>query len=96
MERWLHFFKNKYVLALLAFGVWLLFFDRHDVTAQYQYYTQLKSLEKERDFFTSEIERMEMEIQGLQTDPKEIQKIAREKYQMKKDNEDIFIIIQTP
>jgi cell division protein FtsB len=94
MERWIYIIKNKYVIAILAFTVWMLFFDRNDVTTQYQYYSQKKALEREKAYFTSEISRMEKEIQALQSDPNEIQRIAREKYQMKKDNEDVYVILE--
>lgn len=86
--------RNKYIIASAAFVVWMLFFDRHDVATQYDYYSQLKGLKAEKAFYTSEIERVTKTIHDLHTDPQALQRVAREKYKMKKENEDIFVIIE--
>ncbi|MBK1441099.1 septum formation initiator family protein [Parapedobacter sp. ISTM3] len=94
MERLLSIIRNKYLLAAAAFMVWMLFFDRHDVTTQYDYYSQLKGLKAEKAFYTAEIERVAKTIHDLNTDPQALQRIAREKYKMKKENEDVFVIVE--
>lgn len=94
MERFLGAIRNKYFIAVVAFTVWMLFFDRNDVATQYGYYSQLKGLKAEKAFYTSEIERMTDAIEGLENDPKEQERVARERYQMKKDNEDVFVIVE--
>ena len=94
MERLLGAIRNKYLLAVVAFVVWMLFFDRHDVTTQYGYYSQLKELKAEKAFYTTEIERITKAIDDLNTSPQEQERVARERYQMKKDNEDIFVIVE--
>ena len=94
MERVLGAIRNKYFIAVVAFTVWMLFFDRNDVTTQYGYYSELKGLKAEKAFYTSEIERMTNAIRGLKNDPKEQERVARERYQMKKDNEDVFVIVE--
>ena len=94
MERLLTIIKNKYVIAGVAFAVWMLFFDRHDITAQYSYYTQLKGLKAEQAFYTAEIERIHKTIHDLNVNPQELQRMAREKYKMKRENEDVFVIIE--
>ncbi len=94
MERFLSAIRNKYLIASVAFAVWMLFFDRHDVATQYSYYSQLKDLKAEKTFYTTEIERISTAIHDLNTDPQEQQRVARERYQMKKDNEDIFVIVE--
>ncbi len=94
MDRLLALIKNKYFIAGAAFSVWMLFFDRHDVTTQYSYYSQLKGLKTEQAFYTAEIERVHKTIHDLNNNPQELQRVAREKYKMKKENEDVFIIIE--
>lgn len=94
MERILSVVKNKYIIASVVFVVWMLFFDRHDVTTQYSYYSELKSLEAERDFYLKEMEYINKTVSDIQVDPEAVQRIARERYQMKKDNEDVFVIIE--
>ncbi|SEL85194.1 FtsB family cell division protein [Parapedobacter koreensis] len=94
MERLLSIIRNKYLIAAVAFVVWMLFFDRHDVATQYDYYSQLKGLKAEKAFYTTEIERVTKTIHDLNTSPQELQRIAREKYKMKKENEDVFVILE--
>ncbi|QBQ40325.1 septum formation initiator family protein [Sphingobacterium psychroaquaticum] len=92
MERFLTVIRNKYFLAGLAFLVWMCFFDRYDFGTQYAYQQEKGKLENEKTFYESEIERMEKSIKDAQHNPSEIQRIARERYKMKKDNEDIFVV----
>ncbi len=94
MERLLAAIRNKYIIATVAFTVWMLFFDRHDMATQYSYYSQLKALKTEKEFYTTEIERVTKTIDDLNTDPQALQRIARERYKMKKENEDVFVIIE--
>ncbi|SFC79883.1 Septum formation initiator [Parapedobacter composti] len=94
MGRLLSIIRNKYIIASTAFLVWMLFFDRHDVATQYGYYSQLKGLKAEKAFYTEEIERVTKAIHDLNNDPKELQRVARERYKMKKENEDVFVIIE--
>lgn len=93
MHRLLTVIKNKYVIASIAFVVWMLFFDRNDLSSQYQYRSQLKELQLEKEFYTKEIEKVQSDLEDLTSDPKKLQKFAREKYFMKKDNEDVYVII---
>ena len=78
----------------MAFVVWMLFFDRHDVATQYSYYSQLKKLQAQELFYTTEIERVTKTIEDLNTNPRELQRLARERYKMKKENEDVFVIVE--
>ena len=94
MERLLAAIRNKYIISTVAFVVWMLFFDRHDVATQYSYYSQLKALKTEKVFYTTEIEHVTKTIENLNTNPKELQRLARERYKMKKENEDVFVIIE--
>ena len=93
MERALSIIRNKYILASIAFVIWMLFFDRNDLSTQYEYWSQLKTLNKEKEFYTRETEQVKKDLLELTSNPKQLQKFAREKYLMKKDNEDIFVII---
>lgn len=94
MNRLLSVIKNKYIIATVIFAVWMLFFDRHDVTTQYGYYSELKDLEAQRDFYTEEMEQLYQTVSDIHSNPEEVQRIARERYQMKKDNEDVFVVIE--
>jgi len=100
MKRALDIIRNKYIIASLAFLTWMLFFDRNDISSQYQYRSQLKELQLEKEFYLKETREVEIGLENLSTNPKKLEKFAREKYFMKKDNEDVYVIIreeaQTP
>lgn len=94
LQRVLIIIKNKFAIASLAFIVWMLFFDRNDLSSQMQYTKQRKNLEAEKEFYEKEIEKVETSLEELNSNPKMLEKFAREKYLMKKENEDIYIIVE--
>ncbi len=84
--------KNKYLLTTIGIIAWLLFFDKNDVFTQLDLNKKLNKLEMERDYYISEIQNNKSDIKELETNKESLEKFAREKYLMKKDNEDVFII----
>lgn len=84
--------RNKYLLTSLFFITWLLFFDRYDFFTQYKAACQLNDLNKEKLYYESEIKKNQHTLDLIQHDPVFIEKYARENYQMKKDDEDIFLV----
>ena len=88
---WLSILKNRYVLIILFFLVWMLFFDDYAYVNHRILNKEIKTLEKNRDYYKKEIEQDEKQIQLLKN-PDYIEKYAREQYFMKRENEDIFII----
>lgn len=74
--------------------LWLLFFDRNDIFYQYERYQSVKKLEAEANYFKNEIARNKKEGEELKSDSKLLEKFARERYLMKKDNEDIFLLVE--
>lgn len=93
MNRLLNLLKNKYFIASLVFVIWMLFFDRNDVVSQYDYRTQVKKLEQEKEFYNKEIATVQKDLEDLTTDKSKLEKFARERYLMKRDNEDVFVIM---
>ncbi|WP_207422343.1 FtsB family cell division protein [Desertivirga brevis] len=94
MKRTVGIISNKYFLVSAFFVAWMLFFDRNDLFSQYEYRKQLHKLEEERDFYTTETERVKKDLKELTTNQEMLEKFAREKYLMKKDNEDVYVIIK--
>jgi cell division protein FtsB len=85
--------KNKFVLTGTGFIVWMLFFDNQDlITTHIRHRHELEKLEASRTFYTAETETIRQELKMLESDPALLEKYAREKYRMKRDNEDLFII----
>ncbi len=94
MKRVFNLFSNKYFLGSLAFAIWMLFFDRNDLFSQYEYRTQVNKLKTEKAFYGKETEQVKRDIVELSTKQATMEKFAREKYLMKKADEDIFVIIR--
>jgi cell division protein FtsB len=93
MKRLFDLVKNKFFLVTIAFLVWMIFFDKNDLLSQYQYHQQVGKLKHERDFYKAETEKVNKDLDELDSNPQKLEKFAREKYLMKKDNEDVFVIV---
>jgi len=85
--------KNKYILSGSFFILWMLFFDLKDWALISARREKLKELEKSELHLNKQIAETHNELRLLKTSAATIEKYAREKYSMKKDNEDLFIVI---
>lgn len=94
MKKALLILRNKYLLTIVGLAVWIAFFDKNDLKTQLELRDDVKKLEEERNYYASEIKQITSDIKELNTNPKTLEKFAREKYLMKKDNEDIFVIVE--
>ncbi|MBC8053952.1 MAG: septum formation initiator family protein [Sphingobacteriaceae bacterium] len=94
MKRIVSLFGNKYFLVSTGFVVWMLFFDRNDLLSQYEYRSQLNKFKDEKAFYIAEIEKVKTDLEELSTNRERLEKFAREKYLMKKDDEDVYVIIR--
>ena len=83
---------NKYLIAFVAFALWMFFFDRNDVPLQLQRFNELNTLQNSEVMMTQQITETKHELELLKTNPETLEKYAREKYMMKKENEDLFIV----
>jgi cell division protein FtsB len=81
------------MLTSLLFVLWLLMFDQNNLNERRKNNRDYHQLIKERDYFQTKIEENRKRIQELKTNNDNLEKFAREQYLMKKDNEDIFIIV---
>jgi cell division protein FtsB len=72
--------------------VWILFFDRNDVFTQIQRRGELNELKQSKQYFEKQIADNKKFSNDLQFNASAIEKYAREKYLMKRDNEDLFVI----
>jgi len=86
------FLKDKYFLSAAFFAVWILFFDRNDILTQIDRGEELTSLQKSKQYYAEQIAQESKISEELRSDPATIEKYAREKYLMKRENEDLFII----
>lgn len=84
---------NKFLVIGIAFFVWMLFFDRNDIQRQIERMQKLNTLENRKQDLNSRIAQAENELHLLKTSPETLEKYARERFLMKKDNEDLFLVV---
>ena len=84
--------RNKYLLTTLGFLVWMLFIDRNDLPTQWKRANELRTLQQAEKNMDKQISETKLELNLLKTNPYTLEKYAREKYMMKRDNEDLYII----
>ncbi|GAA4339994.1 septum formation initiator family protein [Mucilaginibacter gynuensis] len=94
MKRLIALFGNKFFLVTVAFVVWMIFFDKNDLLSRYEYHQQVEKLKQERDFYEKETNKVTKDLDELTSNPRKLEKFAREKYLMKKDNEDVFVVVK--
>ncbi|MGI8950676.1 MAG: FtsB family cell division protein [Chitinophagaceae bacterium] len=90
--RTLSIFKNKYIVAFVAFIVLMVFFDQNNIFVQLDRKKQLDNLLSNKNYYKSEIEKTKKQLNDLQKNPAAVEKYARENFYMKKSNEDVFIV----
>ncbi len=90
------FAKNFYLISLSIFLIWILLFDSNDLITQSLRRSRLKKLKKEKEYFQKEIKKIEQQQEDLINNPKVVEKLAREKFYMKKPEEDVYVILPEP
>lgn len=85
-------FRNFYFLTAFFFLLWMVALDSNNLFMRYQLGSKLRSLENERVYYEEKIKEVEKDRNELFGDNESLEKFAREKYLMKKETEDIFIV----
>ncbi len=85
-------FKNKYLLALAAFFAVMLLPEKNNFFTQISRTRQLNNLKQSKQYYNTQIESERKELQALQNDPATLERYAREKYLMKRDDEELFLV----
>jgi cell division protein DivIC len=87
------FLKNRYLLTATGFVVWIVFFDSRDlITSHFRERGELVKLEESKKYYEQQIAATKQELEQLKTNPAVLEKYARERFLMKKENEDLFRI----
>lgn len=90
------FLRNKYLISFAAFCVVILFLDKNDVFTQLDRRKELKELQQSKNYYTTQLAAEQKELEALRNNPATLEKYAREKYLMKKDGEELFLISENP
>ena len=86
------YLKNKYVIIISLFIIWIVFFDNYNLIRQSKIKKEIKQLEENKNFYSKEIKKDSTEYHELLNIDEKKEKFAREKFLMRKENEDVYII----
>jgi cell division protein DivIC len=86
------FLKNKYFISFAAFCVIIFFLDKNDLFTQLGRRKELRELQQSKRYYTVQITTERKESEALKANPATLEKYAREKYLMKRDNEELFLV----
>jgi cell division protein FtsB len=87
-------FRNFYFLTGLFFLVWIAFLDDNNLIARFSLSSKLNSLENEKEYYEEKIIEVEKDRDELFGNKESLEKFAREKYLMKKETEDVFVVVE--
>ena len=91
LQKWI---VNKYIIVTALFIAMLFFSDKNSLMDQVKLYGQYNKVKAEHQYYTQEIERAKKEYNELFSNDKNLEKFAREKYLMKREDEDVYVIIE--
>ena len=90
------FLKNKYFISFAAFCVIMFFLDKNDFFTQYERRKELRDLQQSKHHYSTQLAAERKELQALETNPAAVEKVAREKHLMKRENEELFLVPEKP
>ncbi len=94
MNKVFRLLTNKFLITGVVFAVWMLYFDQNDWFSMQRRKKELQDTRDNIAYLNKEIAQMEKDKEGMQSDPKVLEKYAREQFHMKRDTEDLYIIEQ--
>lgn len=86
--------RNPYLIVGTLFAVWMLFLDENNLINQYRKHKELVNLEEKKDFYAEQTATTEQELNELTSSAETQEKFAREHYWMKRDSEDVYVIVK--
>ena len=89
-----NFVINRYVLTSIIFIVWIFGFGPNNIMVQHRLEKKFEEVESEKKFYLEEIKKDQKMSQDLMTNMDNLERFAREKYWMKRDNEDVYLVIR--
>lgn len=91
---WKKLITNQYIIAVALFVALLFFSDRNNIIDQYKLRKQYNKVKAEHKFYQQQIQDAKKQYEELFTSDKNLEKFAREKYLMKKEDEDVFVFVK--
>ena len=86
--------RNKYVLTIAVFSIWMLFFDQNNAVDRMRMGSEIRQLEDDREYYLEQIQKDSARLSELTTNKENLEKYAREQFLMKRPDEDVFVVIE--
>ncbi|NSW95405.1 MAG: septum formation initiator family protein [Bacteroidales bacterium] len=87
------FMRNKYLLSIILFLLWIIFLDSNNLISRYKELKYLKKLKTDREYYLARIKEDRSKLEELKTGNRNLEKFAREQYHMKRPDEDLYIVL---
>ena len=87
-------FRNKYFVTAFLFFLWVSFFDENNLVERFQNMREMHKLKEEKEYYHEKIREDAARLNELKTNDDNLEKFAREQYLMKKEDEDVFVIVK--
>ena len=84
---------NKYMLVGSVFAIILLFFDSFNAVERFKLNRELRRAVSEKAYYELEIDRISDQLNLLLSDEDMLETFAREQYLMKRNNEEVYVIV---
>ena len=94
LQTLLRIFRNKYILTFAVLCLWLLIFDRNNLIDRVKYLRAVNQMEEQKQYYFEKFKADSARLYQLKTDNENLEKFAREQYLMKKDDEEVFVIVE--
>lgn len=85
--------RNRYGLATAVLLAWIAFFSENDIWTTFKNHRQLMRIEEQSAWYAKEIDKARTQLSEMNSDKLHLEKFARERYFMKRENEDIFVLV---
>ncbi len=93
-EQYLNILKNKYFIVTAIVLVWMTFFDSNNFIHIVNKTVKLQALKKEKNYYLEKMKETKKARRELMKNGESLERFAREKYFMKKPNEDLYVVIE--
>lgn len=93
---WFQFVSNRYILALILFGLWMGFLDVNSWLIHRELNQEIEKLENSIEYYKGEIEKDEAQLEQLNSSPEALEKFAREQYFLVGPKEEVYLIEDEP
>ena len=79
---------------MVVFILFMVFGDKNNIVEQYNLRKQYSKVKSEHDYYIEQIAKAKKDYSELFSNNSNLEKFAREKYLMKRENEDVFVIVK--